>query len=148
MENLLPQNDRETKMCSYWAEQASCHAKPSKDTKDFMDETKAFNKKMTEEIKKIEITQAEHGKDIAFIKEAIKESKDFMKETNENLKSFIDCADKKYAEKNELSDIKENAKLTRKYIDKVMWTSLATLIGMLGWLLKFGLEKLYDKIYG
>lgn len=117
------------------------HSEPSGKTNNFIN-------KMTEEIKKIEITQAEHGKDIAFIKDGVKETKDFIKETNENLKNFITCADKKYAEKDELSDIKENAKLTRKYIDKVMLTSMATLIGMLAWLLKFGLEKLYDKIYG
>jgi len=78
-------------------------------------------KSMGDKLQKIEITQTEHGKDISYIKEKV-----------DKISNFAEHADEKYAHK--------------KYVDKIFWTALASLLGFLGWILKSFITYLVQNI--
>lgn len=132
MENPLPTNEREKDLAEFWTKQGVNHQKPSKETLEIF-------KKMGEEIKKIEITQAEHGKDIAYIKDGIGEIKEFVKKADE-------CYVNKDTFDTYKSENGDELKALKALIGKAFWIALGTLLSMIAWVFKFFIEKIYESL--
>lgn len=75
---------------------------------------------MTDKLHKIDITQAEQGKDIAYIKDGMKKITD-----------FVDTADDKYAKK--------------KFVDRVFWFSFVTFASGCTWAIQTFISYLLQK---
>jgi len=108
------------------------HSKASPET------IKMFSK-MTEEIKNIEITQAEQGKDISFIKDNVAKAV-----------KHIEDADTKYIHNKEFNDYKcrndENIRDVRKSINKLFWTAFTTVLGLIVWAGKMFIDFILTKL--
>jgi len=80
--------------------------------------------------KKMDLNVAKMQKDIEYIKIDQRETKDTIKKLDEKFDKFIDSIDKKYARKDELSDLK----------DKINWaitTSITLLFSISAFLINY-----------